>query len=61
MVRLSPYLKAVTAALIAGGAVLATKLADDESFSDLGASDWLAAGLALLVALGAVWAVPNPP
>ena len=61
MIKLSPYLKAVTAALVAGGSVLATKLADDSSFGDLTAADWLAGALAFLVALGAVWAVPNQP
>jgi hypothetical protein len=51
----APYLKALTAALVAAVAVLVT--ATDSG--DITTHDWLGALLAFLIGLGAVWAVPN--
>lgn len=49
------YLKAIVAALIAGLGSIATALGDNA----ISAQEWVTAGLAFLVALSAVWAVPN--
>lgn len=49
------YLKAITGALVAGLSSLVTGLSDDH----LSTQEWLIAIVAALVALGAVWAVPN--
>ncbi len=57
MSKLAPYLKAVTAALVAGLSVLSTSLTDN----NLTSQDYVAAAVAFLVALGAVWVVPNKP
>lgn len=54
---IAPYAKAVTAALVAGLGALATAL-DDSAVS---AQEGVTVAIALLVALGAVWAVPNRP
>ena len=53
MTKLAPYLKALVAAVVAGLSVL---LANTDS---LGTHDYLAAAIAFLVGLGAVFAVPN--
>ncbi len=53
MTTIAPYLKALVAALVAGLSVL---LANTGS---LGTHDYLAALIAFLVGLGAVFAVPN--
>jgi len=53
--KLAPYLKAVIAAAVAGLSVLITSL-DQGALS---AQDYLSALVAFLVALGAVWAIPN--
>lgn len=49
------YLKAVTAALVAGLTAIITGLDDDA----LNTQEWVQALVAFLVALGAVWAIPN--
>lgn len=54
MNRVAPYLKALTAALVAGLSVLLA--ASSESLTT---QDYLQALVAFLVGLGAVWAVPN--
>lgn len=54
---MTAYAKALVAALIAGLAALATALDD----SQVSAQEWVTAAVALLTALGAVWAVPNRP
>lgn len=55
MTALSPYLKSITAALVAGLAVLATSLDNGE----LTAQEWIYAAIAFLTGLGAVYAIPN--
>ena len=55
MHRISPYLKSLTAALVAGLGVLALALED----SAVSAGEWVNVAIATLTALGAVWAVPN--
>lgn len=55
MLSLSPYLKAVTAAVVAGLAVLEVAYADDA----ISNQEWVKIAGAFFVALGAVWAVPN--
>jgi hypothetical protein len=57
MTAVAPYLKAVTAALVAGLGVVATGLDND----GLSGQEWVYAVIAFLVGLGAVWAVPNRP
>jgi len=53
------YAKALVGALIAGLGALAVALADN----DVTSAEWVMVASATLVALGAVWAVPNatPP
>jgi hypothetical protein len=60
MQKFAPYLKALVAALIAGLGVIGAALSLDGSLSP---QDLVSAGIAFLVALGAVFAVPNasPP
>ena len=53
--KISKYWKAVVAAVVAGAGSLSTALADDTISA---AEEW-AAGVAVLVALGFTWAVPN--
>lgn len=55
MDHVSPYFKAIVGALVAGLGVLAAGLDNNE----LNGQEWLNAAIAFLVALGAVWAVPN--
>ncbi len=59
MNAVAPYAKAIIAALVAGLGSLATALVDGKSLGDVTDGQWLAVVLALLVALGAVFAVPN--
>lgn len=60
MNNIAPYAKAVIAALVAGLSVIGASLADGGALT---AQDWVSAAIAFLVALGAVFAVPNqiPP
>ncbi len=58
MTRFDPYLKAVTAALIAGLTAVITSLGTDNVLTT---RDWLSAIVAFLAALGVVYAVPNTP
>jgi hypothetical protein len=53
--KLAPYLKAITAALVAGLGAVAAALDDDS----LSTQEGVTVAIAFLVALGAVWAVPN--
>lgn len=55
MKKIAPYAKAVTAAVIAGLTALVTAL-DDGSVT---AQEGVIIVIALLTALGAVWAIPN--
>ncbi len=55
MSKVAPYAKAVTGALVAGLSVL---LANADNLT---ARDYIAAAIALLVAGGSVFAVPNAP
>ena len=57
MTALAPYAKAVVAAFVAGLSVLASGFADGA----LSWSEGIAAAIAFLVALGAVFSVPNRP
>lgn len=50
-----PYLKAITAAVVAGLGVLALALEDGV----VAPNEWVNVAIATLVGLGAVWAVPN--
>ena len=63
MINIAPYLKAVVGALIAGLSALGAFLINDTALSDITAGQWVAVAIAFLVALGAVFAVPNqvPP
>jgi hypothetical protein len=54
---LAGMLKAITAALVAGLTALATALED----GGITAGDWITVAITFLVALGAVWTVPNLP
>ena len=56
---LAGFAKAALAAVIAGLGALATALVDDKSLGDLSDGQWVTAVLATLVALAAVYAVPN--
>jgi len=51
------YAKSILAAIIAGLSSLIVGLSDDT----LDTAEWLTAAVATLVALGAVYAVPNKP
>lgn len=51
------YAKALVGALVAGLSVLQQGLDAD----GISAQEWMAAAIAALVALGAIWAVPNAP
>lgn len=55
MNAVSPYFKAITAALVAGLTAILTGLDNDV----LTKAEWVQAAIAFLVALSAVWAVPN--
>jgi hypothetical protein len=59
MSRFGPYLKAVVAAVIAALTALSAYLVNNTSLGDITAGQWVQVGIAFLVALGAVWAVPN--
>lgn len=61
MSKIAPIAKAVIAALVAGLGSLAAVLVDDKSLSDVTDGQWVAVAVAFLVALGAVFAVPNAP
>ena len=60
MKNIAPYLKALIAAVVAGLGVIAASLADGGALT---AQDYVSAAIAGLVALSAVFAVPNqvPP
>lgn len=53
--RISKYWKAAVAATVAGAGSLSTAVADDT----ITAAEGWTAGVAVLVALGFTWAVPN--
>lgn len=57
MSKVAPYAKAIIAALIAGLSALAAGLEDNS----LTSQEWITIALAFVVALGAVFAVPNRP
>ena len=59
MVLVKASLKAILAALIAALSVLAGFLVNNTSLGDITAGQWVAVALAALIALGAVWSVPN--
>ena len=60
MVRYLPQMaKAIMAALLAALSVLAGFLVNDTAFGDVTAGQWVTVALAGLVALAAVWGVPN--
>ena len=49
------YAKCLVAAMVAGLTTLGTAMTDDKVTS----AEWVGVAVATLVALGAVWAVPN--
>lgn len=51
------YAKAIVGALVAGLSAIAVALGDNA----LSAQECVTAAIAALVALGAIWAVPNTP
>lgn len=53
--KISKYWKATVAAIVAGAGSLSTAVADDT----ITAAEAWTAGVAVLVALGFTWAVPN--
>jgi len=53
---MAAYAKAIVAGLIAGLSILVTETTKGEALTT---ADFLSAALAALVALSAVWAVPN--
>lgn len=53
--KISAYWKAIVAALAAGAAAVTTAAQD----SVITGEEWTTAGIAVLAALGATWAVPN--
>ena len=55
MTKFAPYAKAITAAIAAGLGALYQALDNDA----VTAQEWVGVALALVGALGAVWAVPN--
>jgi hypothetical protein len=55
MSKVTPYLKAIVGALIAGLGVLALALEDEKVTS----GEWVNIAIATLTALGVVWAIPN--
>ena len=59
MKNIAPYAKAVVAALIAGLSMLSGFLVNDTSLGDITSGQWVSVAIAFLVALGAVFAVPN--
>lgn len=61
MKNVAPYLKALVAALVAGLSSLSAFLVNDTALGDITAGQWVAVAIAFLVALGAVFAVPNAP
>lgn len=59
MNRLGVIAKALLAALIAGLGALGAVLVDNKSVGDVTDGQWVAIVLATLVALGAVYRIPN--
>ena len=57
MNKIAPYYKAVTGALVAFLSAIAAALAED----GISGQEWITAGIALIVGLGAVFAIPNIP
>lgn len=53
--KLSAYWKAIIGAVAAGAAAVTTAAQDGQITGE----EWTTAGIAVLVALGATWAVPN--
>lgn len=59
---LSPYLKAVFAAVAAFLGTLSTVLVGgSESFSQITSAQWVTIAIATVGAAGVVWGVPNTP
>lgn len=52
------YAKAIVGALISGLMAYQTAVLGDRTVSP---EEWASVGIAVLVALGAIWAVPNDP
>jgi hypothetical protein len=55
--KISKYWKAVVAALAAGAGAVTTAAQDGQITGE----EWWTVGMAVLVALGFTWAVPNKP
>jgi protein-S-isoprenylcysteine O-methyltransferase Ste14 len=59
---MAAYAKAIVGALVAGLGVIGLSLTDESAGgADVTGQEWLAAVIALLVGLGAVFTVPNRP
>lgn len=59
---MAAYAKAIISAIVAGlTGILAGMAEDSASGTSLTGAEWVVAIVAFLVALGAVWAVPNRP
>lgn len=57
MIALMRYLKAVAAAVVTGLGTLQVAYADNV----ITQQEWIGVAIATVVALGAVWAIPNRP
>jgi len=61
MKRFNPYLKAITAAAVAGLTALLLVVSGNETFSDVTLAEGILVALAVLGSGGAVYQVPNKP
>jgi len=59
MNKFAPYAKAVLAAIVAGLSALSAYLVNNTGFGDITAGQWIQVALAFVIALAAVFAVPN--
>lgn len=54
---IAKYAKAITAAVVTGLGAVSVAISDDA----ISSQEWVTIGIAFVVALGGVWAVPNKP
>ena len=59
MNKVAPYAKAVIAAVLAALSALSAYLVNNTSIGDLTAGQWVQVAIAFVIALGAVFAIPN--
>lgn len=55
----APYGKAIIGSVVTGLTALGGYLINDTSLGDITAGQWVYVVVAFLVALGAIWAIPN--